>query len=71
MAREPDHHPYWNEWVFPTMEAAKRYTDAVEALLVDPEHFRYYFGLYFLVVRDDARPSFAARFSDLSGRRYE
>ena len=54
MAREPDHHPYWNEWVFPTMEAAKRYTDAVEELLVEPDNFQYYFGLYFLVVKDDA-----------------
>ena len=41
---EPDHHPYWNEWVFPTMEAAKRYTDAVEELLVEPDNFQYYLG---------------------------
>ena len=71
MAREPDHHPYWNEWVFPTMEAAKRYTDAVEELLVEPDNFQYYFGLYFLVVKDDAgRPIHRSRFSGPSGRRY-
>ena len=52
LSKTPNHHPFWNEWVFPTEHAARRYTDAVEALLGDPELFQYYFGLYFLILRD-------------------
>ena len=55
LSQTPSYHPFWNEWVFPDQASARRYSEQVERIVSDPNYAPHYFGLYFLVLRDDPK----------------